>query len=148
MIKFLPLIFILLWSSAFITTKPIVDYSDPFAALSFRFLIVAIGFYFFLLFSKQKVLVHSKNILPSISTGILFHGFYLGGVFYSISIGLPTGIAALIVTLQPVLTNALAGPVLNENSLANINLEIESFLKDKVKTKSIKTLKEEFYLNP
>ena len=119
MIKFLPLIFILLWSSAFITTKPIVDYSDPFAALSFRFLIVAIGFYFFSLFSKNKILVHSKNILPSISTGVLFHGFYLGGVFYSISIGLPTGIAALIVTLQPVLTNALAGPVLNEKVTLN-----------------------------
>ena len=119
MIKFLPLIFILLWSSAFITTKPIVDYSDPFAALSFRFLIVAIGFYFFSLFSKHKILVHSKNILPSISTGVLFHGFYLGGVFYSISIGLPTGIAALIVTLQPVLTNALAGPVLNEKVTLN-----------------------------
>ena len=119
MIKFLPIIFILLWSSAFITTKPIVDYSDPFAALSFRFLIVAIGFYFFSLFSKQKVYVKSKNILPSISTGILFHGFYLGGVFYSISIGLPTGIAALIVTLQPVLTNALAGPVLNEKVTLN-----------------------------
>ena len=114
MIKFLPLIFILLWSSAFITTKPIVDYSDPFAALSFRFFIVAIGFYLFSIFSKQKILADLKNILPSISTGILFHGFYLGGVFYSISIGLPTGIAALIVTLQPVLTNALAGPVLKE----------------------------------
>ena len=114
MIKFLPLVFIFLWSSAFITTKPIVDYSDPFAALCFRFLIVALGFYFFSLFSKQKILFVKKNILPSISTGILFHGFYLGGVFYSISIGLPTGIAALIVTLQPVLTNALAGPILNE----------------------------------
>jgi len=113
-IKFLPLIFIFLWSSAFITTKPIVDYSDPFAALSFRFFIVAMGFYFFSLFYKKKILVDAKNILPSISTGILFHGFYLGGVFYSISIGLPTGIAALIVTLQPVLTNALAGPILNE----------------------------------
>ena len=119
MIKFLPLIFILLWSSAFITTKPIVDYSDPFAALSFRFLIVALGFYFFSLFSKHKILAHSKNILPSISTGVLFHGVYLGGVFYSISIGLPTGIAALIVTLQPVLTNALAGPVLNEKVTLN-----------------------------
>ena len=43
-----------------------------------------------------------------------FHGFYLGGVFYSISIGMPTAIAALIVTLQPVLTNALSGPILNE----------------------------------
>ena len=49
----------------------------------------------------------------------MFHGFYLGGVFYSISIGLPTGIAALIVTLQPVLTNALAGPVLNEKVTLN-----------------------------
>ena len=114
MIKFLPIVFILLWSSAFITTKPIVDYSDPFAALCFRFLIVALGFYFFSLFSKQKILFFTKNILPSISTGILFHGFYLGGVFYSISIGLPAGIAALIVTLQPILTNALAGPILNE----------------------------------
>ena len=114
MIKFLPIIFVLLWSSAFITTKPIVDYSDPFAALGFRFLIVAIGFYFFSLFSKKKILVGAKNILPLISTGVLFHGIYLGGVFYSISIGLPTGIAALIVTLQPVLTNVLAGPVLNE----------------------------------
>tara|TARA_B100000287_G_scaffold363610_1_gene357424 strand:+ start:523 stop:1380 length:858 start_codon:yes stop_codon:yes gene_type:complete len=113
-IKFLPIVFILLWSSAFITTKPIVDYSDPFAALCFRFLIVALGFYFFSLFSKQKILFFTKNILPSISTGILFHGFYLGGVFYSVSIGLPTGIAALIVTLQPILTNALAGPILNE----------------------------------
>ena len=47
-------------------------------------------------------------------SGVLFHGFYLGGVFYSISLGLPTGIAALIVTLQPVLTNILAGPLLNE----------------------------------
>ena len=44
----------------------------------------------------------------------MFHGFYLGGVFFSVSKGLPTGIAALIVTLQPILTNALAGPVLNE----------------------------------
>ena len=44
----------------------------------------------------------------------LFHGFYLGGVFYSISIGMPTAIAALIVTLQPILTNALSGPILNE----------------------------------
>ena len=119
MIKLFPFIFILLWSSAFITTKPIVDYSDPFAALSFRFLIVAIGFYLFSLFSKQKILVSFKSLLPSISTGILFHGFYLGGVFYSISIGLPTAIAALIVTLQPVLTNVLAGPILNEKITLN-----------------------------
>ena len=55
-----------------------------------------------------------KNLLESILSGVLFHGFYLGGVFYSISIGMPTGIAALIVTLQPILSNAISGPILGE----------------------------------
>ena len=114
MVRIFPLIFILLWSSAFITTKPIIDNSDPFAALAFRFFFVAIGFYLFSLYSKQSIIINKKNLVESLFSGILFHGFYLGGVFYSISIGMPTGIAALIVTLQPVLTNVLSGPILNE----------------------------------
>ena len=114
MVKIFPLIFILLWSSAFITTKPIIDNSDPFAALAFRFALVALGFFMFSLYSKEKILVSRKSFFESFFSGVLFHGFYLGGVFYSISIGMPTGIAALIVTLQPVLTNALSGPILNE----------------------------------
>ena len=114
MIRIFPFIFILLWSSAFITTKPIIDNSDPFTALVFRFFFVAIGFYLFSLYSKQSIVVNKKNLIESIFSGVLFHGFYLGGVFYSISIGMPTGIAALIVTLQPVLTNALSGSLLGE----------------------------------
>ena len=114
MIKIFPLIFVLLWSSAFITTKPIIDSSDPFAALALRFALVALGFFLFSIFSNQKILVNKRNFFESFFSGILFHGFYLGGVFYSISIGMPTAIAALIVTLQPVLTNALSGPILNE----------------------------------
>ena len=112
--RIFPLLFILLWSSAFITTKPIVDNSDPFSALAFRFFFVAIGFYLFSLYLQQTVIVDKKNIVESLFSGVLFHGFYLGGVFFSISIGMPTGIAALIVTLQPVLTNILSGPILNE----------------------------------
>ena len=115
MVKIFPFVFILLWSSAFITTKPIIDNSDPFAALAFRFALVAFGFFLFSIYSKQKILVSKKNFFESFLSGMLFHGFYLGGVFYSISIGMPTAIAALIVTLQPVLTNALSGPILNEN---------------------------------
>ena len=114
MIKLLPFIFVILWSSAFITTKPITDHSDPFAALAFRFLIVAFGFFIFSVYKKHRIIIKKKFLLESLSTGILFHGFYLGGVFFSISRGLPTGIAALIVTLQPILTNILAGPFLNE----------------------------------
>jgi len=114
MIKIYPFIFIFLWSSAFVTTKPIIDNSDPFTALAFRFFFVALGFLIFVVLTKQKILTNSKNFFQSIFSGILFHGFYLGGVFYSVSIGMPTGIAALIVTLQPILTNALAGKFLGE----------------------------------
>ena len=114
MIKIFPFIFIVLWSSAFITTKPIIDYSDPFSALAFRFLIVGFGFFLFCIYKKQKILINKKHFLESFSSGVLFHGLYLGGVFFSISKGMPTGIAALIVTLQPILTNALSGPILNE----------------------------------
>tara|TARA_B110000971_G_scaffold112942_1_gene115845 strand:+ start:1963 stop:2811 length:849 start_codon:yes stop_codon:yes gene_type:complete len=115
MIKIFPFIFIILWSSAFVTTKPIIDNSDPFTALAFRFFFVALGFLIFAIYKKQKVLTNNKSLIQSIFSGVLFHGIYLGGVFYSVSIGLPTGIAALIVTLQPILTNALAGKFLNEN---------------------------------
>ena len=115
MTKFFPIIFILLWSSAFITTLPIVLNSDPFSALAFRFFFVGISFYLITFFKKIKVSIKFKNLVNSFSTGILFHGFYLGGVFYAIFIGLPTGIVALIVTLQPILTNILARYILNEN---------------------------------
>lgn len=114
MVKIFPFIFIILWSSAFVTTKPIIDNSDPFTALAFRFFIVALGFFLFSIYTKKKILTNQKNIIQSLFSGVLFHGVYLGGVFYSISIGMPTGIAALIVTLQPILTNALAGKFLGE----------------------------------
>ncbi len=114
MVKIFPFLFIILWSSAFITTKPLIDNSDPFSALAFRFSIVTVGFLLFSLYSKQKILINKKNFIESFLSGVLFHGIYLGGVFFSISKGMPTGIAALIVTLQPILTNALSGPILNE----------------------------------
>ena len=114
MIKVFPFIFIILWSSAFITTKPLTDNSDPFSALAFRFFLVSLGFAIYSIYTGQKLLVNKKNIFESLLSGVLFHGLYLGGVFYSVSKGMPTGIAALIVTLQPILTNALSGPILNE----------------------------------
>ena len=114
MTRIFPLIFIILWSSAFITTKPLIDNSDPFSALAFRFLIVTIGFFLFSIYSKKKILINKRDFIESFFSGVLFHGLYLGGVFFSISKGMPTGIAALIVTLQPILTNALSGPILNE----------------------------------
>ena len=85
MTRFFPLIFIILWSSAFITTKPIIDNSSPFAALCFRFLIVSFGFLLFAVIKKYKIITSKKNLVSSILSGVLFHGIYLGGVFFSVS---------------------------------------------------------------
>ena len=114
MIRSFPFLFVILWSSAFITSKIIVQDASPFASLAFRFAIVTAGFFCFAVLLKESLLASRKDMLEAAGTGILFHGLYLGGVFFAISKGMPAGLSALIVSLQPVLTGALAGPVLGE----------------------------------
>ena len=114
MLKFFPLIFVFLWSSAFITGKVIVEDSSPIAALCFRFAIVTFGFFLYSLITKQKIIHPIAETSKAMATGILFHGIYLGGCWFSLSKGMPAGIVALIVTLQPILTSLLAGPLLGE----------------------------------
>ena len=114
MVKYLPLSFIIFWSSAFISGQFIVQSASPFAALSFRFIIVSICFFIISYFYREKILIKLNLIIQACITGVLFHGFYLGGVFFSYSLGLSATLSALIVGLQPVLTNILSGPILKE----------------------------------
>ena len=114
MVKYLPLSFIIFWSSAFVSGQFIVQSASPFAALTFRFIIVSICFLIFSYLLKEKILIEFKLIIQASITGILFHGFYLGGVFFSYSVGLSATLSALIVGLQPILTNILSGPILKE----------------------------------
>ena len=114
MLNFFPFLFVIFWSSAFVSGQIIVQSASPFASLSFRFMIVALGFIIFAKIFNEKIFVKKSLIYQSAVTGILFHGFYLGGVFFSYSIGLSATLSALIVGLQPVLTNILSGPILKE----------------------------------
>ena len=114
MLYFFPFLFVFFWSSAFVSGQIIVQSASPFASLSFRFIIVALGFIIFAKIFDEKIFVKKSLIYQSAITGILFHGFYLGGVFFSYSVGLSATLSALIVGLQPVLTNILSGPVLKE----------------------------------
>ena len=114
MLNFFPFLFIFFWSSAFVSGQIIVQSASPFASLSFRFMIVALGFIIFAKMFNEKIFVKKSLIYQSAVTGILFHGFYLGGVFFSYSVGLSATLSALIVGLQPVLTNILSGPILKE----------------------------------
>ena len=114
MLNFFPFLFVFFWSSAFVSGQIIVQSASPFASLSFRFMIVALGFIIFTKLFNEKIFVKKSLIYQSAVTGILFHGFYLGGVFFSYSVGLSATLSALIVGLQPVLTNILSGPILKE----------------------------------
>ena len=111
---YFPYLFVFFWSSAFISGQFIVQSASPFAALSFRFFIVSIFFLLFSFYFREKILVNLNLIFQASITGILFHGFYLGGVFFSYSVGLSATLSALIVGLQPISTNILSGPILKE----------------------------------
>ena len=114
MTRLFPLLFIVLWASAFVTSKAIVNDSSPFAALSFRFGLVSLGFFIFCIFTNSKIILSFNDFLKTSLIGICFHGLYLGGVFYAISENLSVGITAIIVSLQPILTAIFAGPFLRE----------------------------------
>jgi len=86
----------------------------PFASLGVRFVIVASGFGLVGLYLRDKFSVSASELIYALGTGVLFHGLYLGGVFFAQSEGMSAGLSALIVSLQPILTAVLAGPVLGE----------------------------------
>jgi len=109
----LPVLFILLWSSAFISAKYGLPDAGPFSFLLTRFVIV------FLLFGAIAIALkrpwpRGRMMGNLLFVGVLMHGFYLGGVFFAIAHGMPAGLSALIVSTQPVLTAALGVWLLNE----------------------------------
>jgi len=46
--------------------------------------------------------------------GLLLHGVYLGGIFKAISLGMPAGLSAMVIGLQPLTMALFAGIMLNE----------------------------------
>ena len=109
-----PLTFVVLWASAFATGSVATQDATPFAALAFRFAIVAFGFFVVAWTLSEFSKVERRDFKHSIVTGILFHGLYLGGCWYSFSVGIPAGVSALIVCTQPILTAIFAGILLEE----------------------------------
>ena len=108
-----PILFVLLWSTGFIGAKLGLPYAGPMTFLAVRFLAVAA------LTLPLAVLAGARWPRPALMlhiaiVGMLMQFIYLGGVFIGIAHGVPAGISALIVGLQPILTAALAGLVLGE----------------------------------
>jgi drug/metabolite transporter (DMT)-like permease len=108
-----PGLFILLWSSGFIGGKYGLPYAEPFTFLSIR-MIVAVALLAVLIAIGRPPWPGGAAVGHNMVAGLLVHGCYLGGVFTAISNGLPTGVVALIVSLQPVLTATVANRAFGE----------------------------------
>ncbi|WP_447553742.1 DMT family transporter [Vreelandella sp. EE22] len=110
----MPVLFVLLWSTGFIGAKFGLPYAEPFTFLFIRFVLTLLLLLPLAFFLKAKW-PRSPALWAHISVaGCLVHGAYLGGVFYGIYLGMPAGLAALLVGVQPLLTALLAGPLLDE----------------------------------
>ena len=109
----LKITFVFLWASAFVAAKLGLDDAGPFSMLTVRFAIVSCIFASLVFIFRAK---WPKWIeIPYIAlVGILLHGLYLGGVFFSIKQGTSAGISSLIVSLHPVLTCILAIFIIEE----------------------------------
>ncbi len=112
-VKLAPAIFVCLWATGFIGARLGMPHAEPGTFLSIRFAIV------FVLLSLIALVFRApwpglKSALHAIIVGILIHGVYLGTTFWVIHRGMPAGVSAVIMGLQPLLAALLAGWLLKE----------------------------------
>jgi drug/metabolite transporter (DMT)-like permease len=112
-----PAVFVLLWSSGFVGAKLGLQYAEPLTYLSLRMIAVVALLAIIIPVTRPKW-PGAAGMVHSAATGLMVHGLYLGGVFVSIENGLSAGLAALIVSLQPVLTSTIANRWLGERVVA------------------------------
>jgi len=110
----MPALFVFLWATGFIGGKYGLPYAEPFTFLGWRFSIVVALFIAISLATRAPWPASWKLTAHIAVSGVLVHAVYVGGVFSSLKLGLSTGVAALIVGMQPVLTAVAAVWLLDE----------------------------------
>jgi drug/metabolite transporter (DMT)-like permease len=113
-----PALFVLLWSTGFVGAKHGLPYAPPFLFLALRLAIAAVLLAVLAAALGSARMASRQQYGRAAVVGLLLHAGYLGGTFFGISRGIPAGVAAVIVSLQPVLTAVLAARVLGERPTA------------------------------
>jgi drug/metabolite transporter (DMT)-like permease len=109
-----PALFVILWSTGFIVARLVAPHADPLTFLCARYVCV-VAVLTLVAFAQRAPWPRTpREIGANAVSGVLLHGVYLGGVFWAVKHGLPAGIAGLFAGLQPLLTAAVAGPLLGE----------------------------------
>jgi len=104
LIRFMPLVFVLIWSTGFIVARYGMPHSPPLTFLVVRYLLSILCFLPWIMLAKVAWPQGRVQWVHLGITGILMHAGYLGGVWAAVKAGMGSGLSALIVGLQPVLT--------------------------------------------
>ncbi len=110
-LRLVPVLFTLLWSSGWIVAGYSALHADALTFLVVRYACAAVAITALALAMGAPWPRGRRAILDCVVTGVLIHAAYLGGVWWAVRHGLPTGISGLIAGLQPILT-ALFAPML------------------------------------
>jgi drug/metabolite transporter (DMT)-like permease len=107
-------LFVFFWASGFVAAKYGLPYAEPFTFLTLRFVMALVIMVPLMIIWRVRWPKTPRSLLHIMVAGLLVQTTYLIGVFYGIYLGLSTGVMALIVGLQPLITGSLAAPLLNE----------------------------------
>lgn len=100
----MPVVFVLIWSTGFIVARFGMPLSPPMKFLAVRYALSILCFLPWIVLAKVRWPANRTQWGHLAITGILMHACYLGGVWAAVKAGMGSGLSALIVGLQPVLT--------------------------------------------
>lgn len=100
----MPVLFVLIWSTGFIVARYGMPHAPPMKFLVVRYLLSIACFLPWIVLARVKWPTSRVQWAHLAITGIFMHAGYLGGVWAAVKAGMGSGLSALIVGLQPVLT--------------------------------------------
>ncbi|MGZ5687225.1 MAG: DMT family transporter [Caldimonas sp.] len=104
MVRAMPWVFVLIWSTGFVVARLGMPHSPPFSFLSVRFALSTLCFLAWVTLAGAAWPVGRAQWGHLLVTGALMQAGYLGGVWAAVKAGIGAGTVALLVGLQPVLT--------------------------------------------
>jgi drug/metabolite transporter (DMT)-like permease len=102
-----PAVFVVIWASGFVVAKYAAPYAEPLDFLLLRYGGV-VALMLVLALVARATWPRGRAVLHIAVAGIGIQAGYLGGVWTAVAAGMPAGVAALVVNLQPVLTAVVA----------------------------------------
>jgi drug/metabolite transporter (DMT)-like permease len=103
-LRAMPWLFVLIWSTGFIVARYGMPHAPPFTFLAWRYALSMACFLPWIWLARVAWPQQRVQWLHLAVLGVLMHAGYLGGVWAAVKAGMGSGLAALVVGLQPVLT--------------------------------------------